>query len=995
VPKDDGLPPLVLKSQSIKVVITNQVAVTTVWQSFLNSTAQQLEADFVFPLPADANFTEFAMIMNGERVKGEIMARDQAADVYRSIVRRARDPGLLESAGNDLFRARVFPIPANGEQNIEICYSQIIQSNAGLRNYTYPFPSRSEIEQLPNTSLVLDLYADQGIKSIISPTHEVLVSRLNDHHVRISFESAADDACRAFSLVYALSNEDFGLNLVAHREGDAPGHFLLLLAPRMNLPGQDIQAKDVCIVLDSSGSMAGEKLEQAKAAIRYCVENLGAEDRFSVMNFSAATYFFLGRSESGQDLSALQEWASSLPFFPASTNAVGDVSNYLDGITAQGNTDLASALTLALRSCPDPGRPYHILLMTDGLPTVGTTDSKAILASVAKLNTRKTRVFAFGVGYDVDPLLLDGIAADTTGYCTYVHPGENIATKVARFYDIVGAPVLTDVLLTITGTEVSECYPRRMPDLYLGSQIEVLGQYTTPGNATVRVQADYLGTRQKLDYEIRFPAAEANPFVPALWARRKVGYLLENIRRNGETQAQTDEVIALAERYGMVTPYTSFITIEPEEKERLQQRPDSGMQFSIPDLDDHEVDRLLEEQTLTYGALSNTKTGKMGGCGSVGGWPSHMEHSRIRFIRLDHGGSGWDDGMDPTSGADINFLRGFSQVTGFKKIASRGESHSIGLLKKYPKNGFPPFVYLTGDGELGPITAADKETLRNYCLNGGLLIGDAGSPTFHESLIKLMRQVFPDKPLLDIADDDMLYQIPYAFPNGAPSFWHHGGHRPMGIKHEGRWCVFYHPGDMNDAWKTPGQTDATPEMRDAAIRLGVNLVYYAFVHHPEFQETNTPVKEPPPEPVRKPAMLPASDPVLPTTGKHAIQLSEATAAMKEQLTLAPAFIRKASGRTFIKTRGVWVDQAWTSGQEPLLIQVGSDAFFALLDRDADLLSALALGPNVIVVLQSGRAVRTGYAGQNSLTAQALADLFPGPPPASPAGRDGAEPGRQP
>lgn len=269
-----------------------------------------------------------------------------------------------------------------------------------------------------------------------------------------------------------------------------------------------------------------------------------------------------------------------------------------------------------------------------------------------------------------------------------------------------------------------------------------------------------------------------------------------------------------------------------KKKQTLSLRPNSAILFEIPDLDDAKVDNVMEEQTQAQYQASNksgsSKAGKMGkGGGTEGGWPEGMDEYKIRFIRLEHSGAGWDDGMDE-SGADINFLRAFGQATGFKKIASKGESHSIALLKKYPKDGFPPFVFLTGDADIGGVSSADTKILRDYCLNGGMLIADAGSVRFHQSFMHFIRQVFPDKPLIDIADDDMLYQEPYTFPNGAPPFWRLGGTRALGIKHEGRWIAFYHPGDMNGAWKSQGYTDVTPEMREAAMNLGVNLVYYAF-----------------------------------------------------------------------------------------------------------------------------------------------------------------------
>jgi hypothetical protein len=267
-----------------------------------------------------------------------------------------------------------------------------------------------------------------------------------------------------------------------------------------------------------------------------------------------------------------------------------------------------------------------------------------------------------------------------------------------------------------------------------------------------------------------------------------------------------------------------------KKKKSLTLRPNSAVVFEVPDLDNSEADEEMKEMTeLKYQVTVTTGgVGKLGkGGGTQGGWPEGIENYKIRFIRLDHGGAGWDDGMDE-SNADVNFLREFAQATGFRKIARAGESHSIALLRKYPPDGFPPFVYLTGNGGMGRVSSNDVKILRDYCLGGGLLVADAGSAAFHDSFLHFIKQVFPDKPLVDVADDDELYKLPFTFPDGAPAFWHHGGRRALGIKHEGRWVVFYHPGDMNDAWKSPAYTDVTPEMRASAMHLGINLVRYAF-----------------------------------------------------------------------------------------------------------------------------------------------------------------------
>jgi len=216
------------------------------------------------------------------------------------------------------------------------------------------------------------------------------------------------------------------------------------------------------------------------------------------------------------------------------------------------------------------------------------------------------------------------------------------------------------------------------------------------------------------------------------------------------------------------------------------------------------------------------------GGGKEGGWPDGVGDDPIRFIRIKHGGPGWDDGMDELSRADMNFLEEFKKVTGFK-IAKTPEARTIAQLRNFDKGFEPPFLYLTGAGAI-PATASDVKTLREYLLRGGMLFADAGSPEFHRSFLGLMAAVFPDKQLAVIADDDALFQGPFTFPDGAPPLWHHGGDRALGIKHQKRWAVFYHPGDINDAWKT-GHSNMSRELAEQAYHVGVNVIYHAFTNY--------------------------------------------------------------------------------------------------------------------------------------------------------------------
>jgi len=268
-----------------------------------------------------------------------------------------------------------------------------------------------------------------------------------------------------------------------------------------------------------------------------------------------------------------------------------------------------------------------------------------------------------------------------------------------------------------------------------------------------------------------------------------------------------------------------------KKKKRILVNPNSAILFNIPTLDDSKISEEVDQESrVTYAADPN-RVGAMGaGGGTTGGWPDGVDDAVVRFIRLKYDGSGWDDGMDAVSRADMNFLDMFRKVTKFR-TASQSESHPIAALAKYPKGFAPPFVYMTGDYDIR-VADSDVKILREYLMGGGMLFADCGSPRWNHSFRSFIRRVFPGESLLTISDDDVIFQIPYTFANGAPPLWHHGGYDAMGIKYKGRWAVFYHPGDVNDAWKND-RGGLEPKKAEGAMELGINIIYYSFSNYLE------------------------------------------------------------------------------------------------------------------------------------------------------------------
>lgn len=545
IPKDRALAPLEVTWHRVEVDVQDGTSVTKVEQSFKNNTGRQLEATYVFPVPPGAALDGFALYINGKRTPGEVLERNKARGIYEDIVRRMKDPGLIEWMGNDLFQARVFPVPANGEQRVEIAFSQVLEHDAGMYKYTYPLKTpRAAVQTRNDFTLTVKLHSKAPIRTIFSPSHDVYSRKKDDHTATVGFEQDGAVLDRDFVMYYSVSQKDVGLNLLTYREKGEPGYFLLMASPKATYESKEILGKSVTFVVDTSGSMAGAKMEYSKSALRYCLKHLDARDEFNVIRFS----------------SDVEPWRAGLQ--RASGDNVQAALAFVDQLEPAGGTAIHEAMTAALSATPSG--PHLVLFITDGRPTVGETDQTQILEEVRARNKGAARVFAFGVGEDLNTHLLDLLTEQNGGVTSYVQEGKEIETRISRFYDKVSHPALTDVAMEIRGTKTYAVLPKRLPDLFHGGQILVVGRYRESGDALVRLTGQFDRQSVNYDFEGTFPGeSKQNGFIARLWAQRQVGFLLDEIRLHGETQELRNEAIQLATRFGIVTPYTSYLVVEP------------------------------------------------------------------------------------------------------------------------------------------------------------------------------------------------------------------------------------------------------------------------------------------------------------------------------------------------------------------------------------------------------------------------------------------------
>ncbi|MGB2962729.1 MAG: VIT domain-containing protein [Anaerolineales bacterium] len=553
---------LTIRYHRVSVEINNQVAVTRVEQEFVNEHDWEAEGTYIFPIPENSSISKFVMWVDGVPIEGNILPAEQARKIYEDIVRERRDPALLEYIGRDAVQARIFPIPPGGARKIELEYSQVLSADNGLVRYSYPLNTEKfSAQPLEDCSVNIVLESDQPLQSVYSPTYQdrIYIQRDGNYRVTVGYEEGYVLPDQDFDLIYTFSQEEIGLQLMTYPDPRGTGglgqegYFLLMAAPTVT--ADRVVPRDVVLVLDTSGSMDGEKLKQAKEASKYVMNHLNEEDRFNIIAFST------GISHFGLGLQGVSK--------------VPEAVAWIDRMEALGGTNINLALLEALSIRSDQGesesgRPLVLLFLTDGLPTEGITEIDQIIANVRATTTSSVRLFAFGVGDDVNTLLLDTLAGDNRGLSSYVRPQERIDEEVSALFAKIKTPVLTDLVLDFGGILVEEIYPPVLPDLFSGTQLLITGRYRLPVGSSGKTKIELSGSvnaeRKAYIYETDFSPREefgnSASTIPRLWATRKIGYLLSQIRLMGENKEWVDAIIQLSVQYGIITPYTSFLIEE-------------------------------------------------------------------------------------------------------------------------------------------------------------------------------------------------------------------------------------------------------------------------------------------------------------------------------------------------------------------------------------------------------------------------------------------------
>jgi Ca-activated chloride channel homolog len=557
---------------NVGVEITEQVAITTMDISLTNATGSRLEAEMIVPVPDRAVLRGFAFQGAASEPTARLLPKEEARRIYESIVAKTRDPALLEFIGYNLIHSSVFPVEARGTQKVRLTYEHLLAADGDRIDYLLP---RSEsVDYRTPWKIAVKIKSKMPIATVYSPSHKLETTRLSKGSLSVRIASDATTEPGPFRLSYLFQRNDVTASLLAYPDPSiGGGYFLLLAGTPVKAPSYGKESalkREVILVLDRSGSMAGEKLEQAREAALQVLDGLEDGEAFNIIIYHEAVESFAPEPviKTAETLRAARA--------------------YIKSIRVRGGTNIHDALVEALRLRPTQGMLPLVLFLTDGLPTVGQTSERVIREVATKANRYDRRIFTFGVGVDVNTPLLDRIASETRATATFVLPKEDIEVKVGQVFKRLAGPVLASPRLkaadlrnkTATAPRrVRDLTPAHLPDLFEGDQLVVLGQYVGDDPITFVLDGDYFGQERSFKFDFSFDRASTrNAFVPRLWASRKIATLTDAIRDfgadanlsatgpaaapNPKMKELLDEIIRLSKEFGILSEYTAFLAQE-------------------------------------------------------------------------------------------------------------------------------------------------------------------------------------------------------------------------------------------------------------------------------------------------------------------------------------------------------------------------------------------------------------------------------------------------
>jgi Ca-activated chloride channel family protein len=554
-----------IKKVTADVDIDGQVAVTHVDQHFVNEMTTTVEAVWVFPLPEGAVVTDLYYWFNNQRYKGSIRERQEAVNDYNERIRQRLDPALLEYLGDNLYRIRIAPVNPESDIRFEMSYVQLLPFDFGSIEYTFLLNAvHLTPKPLEEVRLAIDLNTPSPIKHLESASHggstAMQMTTMSDTEARIVYGDEQFTPDQDLSLQFATRRDSVQVHVQRYTSTpeDSIGeesYYAVWITPPDSLTTGEALSKNIVFTADVSSSMEGTRIDQLKTSLYAFLDHLSPQDRFNIVLFGTSTQAFK------PDLVA------------ASPENRSNARTFIREIGALGLTNISSALSNSLNQSFSDSSSNMIVFLTDGYPTLGETFLPDIAKGVRDENESRVRIFSFGVGDEVSTSLLTTLAVENGGYFEWIQSDENISTTVENHFMRMSRPVMNDLDIRIDGLKTSDRYPRHLPDLFWSSQVMQLGLYENPGSFPVTLKGLLDGKKVELVSVADFPTTPGgHRYIPRLWAKAKIDYILNQIAMYGELEELVDQVVQLSLTYQILTPYTAFYS-DPDESTPVERSP--------------------------------------------------------------------------------------------------------------------------------------------------------------------------------------------------------------------------------------------------------------------------------------------------------------------------------------------------------------------------------------------------------------------------------------
>jgi Ca-activated chloride channel family protein len=595
LPDQSALVPVPLKHTDVKADIAGYIASVNVTQQFHNPFSSKIEAIYVFPLPHNAAVNEFIMTIGPRKIRGIIREREEAQRLYQQAKAQGYVASLMTQERPNIFTQSVANIEPGKQIDIDIKYFHTLEYMDGWYEWHFPMAvgprfnppgstdgvgavprgahgasqQKTEIQYLKPTersgsgiSLSVNLKAGVVVEQIQSVNHRILSetgpgavrageaivrpagSYLDDpNRENWTIRLASDDAIpnKDFILRYRVAGDRLKSAIVATRD-DKGGFFTLMLYPPQSLNRLPRKPLELVYVLDCSGSMDGQPIAQAKAAIRAALTKMRPDDTFQIIKFS-------------NDAQCM----SDAPLAASPAN-IRKALAYLNQPYGGAGTMMMEGIRKALQPPADQSRLRFVCFLTDGF--IG--NESEILAAIHK-DLGQSRIFSFGVGPSVNRYLLDHMAKLGHGAVAYLALNQKAEPVMDAFFDRISHPALTDITIDWGGMIATEIFPSnegKLPDLFVGRPLILTGKFSGNGVAQIRLKGRIANEVEEIPLTLNLEAAGlANPALRPIWARNKIANLADRSAWDSNPTLAQD-IKSLALDHGLMSPFTAFIAVD-------------------------------------------------------------------------------------------------------------------------------------------------------------------------------------------------------------------------------------------------------------------------------------------------------------------------------------------------------------------------------------------------------------------------------------------------